>query len=168
MERLKPTEKHESMRGYFAYSLYNEMVKNKDIWFVTADLGFGMADKIMEDFPDRAINVGAAEQSALGIAVGLALERKKPVVYTISSFYMRAAETIALYMAEEKIPVIMVGGGRDDDYKHDGVSHFAYTTQKYMDMLGIKSYYPETKEESEEITQKAIHLNEPAFISLRR
>ena len=75
--------KFESQSGYFVDTLYDEMAKNKDIWCLTGDLGYGVFDDIKRDFLDRYINVGAAEQSLLDIGVGLALSGKIPICYSI-------------------------------------------------------------------------------------
>jgi len=85
-ERLKDYPLHESMRGYFGRALYKEMASNEDIWLVTADLGYKMFDSHFEDFPERVINVGASEQAGVGICVGLALQGKIPVFYSITNF----------------------------------------------------------------------------------
>ena len=168
-ERLPKSERHESMRGYFMYELHNQMRKDPSIWVVSIDLGYGALDKIKRDFPERFINTGASEQSALGIAVGLALEGKKPFVYTISSFYMRAAETISLYVNQEEIPVRMIGAGRDDDYKHDGRSHHAGVTQSFIaSMENINTYYPNDFDAAARMCEMMVKDNNPAFISLRR
>lgn len=159
---------HESQRGYFAGSLFDHMAKDDRIVVITGDLGFGMFDKIRDMYPNRFFNVGAAEQSMVGIAVGMALEGKIPFVYTIGSFYLRAAETISLYLAHEQVPVKLVGGGRDDDYKHDGYSHYAYEAQKYLEGLGIICSYPELKEDVPGAVNWALKNESPMFLSLRR
>src|SRR5260221_3379453 len=107
---------YQTQRGYFAGALYEEMKKNKDIWLIDGDVGFAMFDKIKEDFPERYINVGPAEQIAVTIAVGLAQEGKIPFVYIFTSFMLRAAETIGLYIHGEQANVKLVGSGRDDDF----------------------------------------------------
>lgn len=168
MERLNNYPLHESIRGYAGYELYKLMAENPDIYLITADLGFGMLTPHQEDFKKQFINVGASEVTMMGLAVGLAQEGKRPFTYTISSFYMRAAEPIALYVAREQLPIIMLGSGRDDDYKHDGPSHNATTTQEFMKMIGIESLYPETKEEIPDILHQTISNNKPTFISLKR
>src|SRR3990167_7334269 len=76
IERLQNYKIHDSMRGYFGYELYKKMMVNNDIWIITADLGYGMFDPHKEDFSDRFINVGAAEQTTMNIAIGLALSDK--------------------------------------------------------------------------------------------
>jgi len=162
--------KHNSQRGYFAYALWQEMKKNKDIMILTGDLGYGMLDQIQKDFPNRFINVGASEQSLLDIGVGLALSGKIPVCYSITPFLLyRALETIRNYINHEKTPVILVGSGRDKDYTHDGFSHWAEEDKKIMGIFGnIKSYWPETKEDVARLTKEVIKGKAPVYINLRR
>lgn len=161
--------RHESQRGYFAHELYNQMKKDPSIWLICVDLGYKVFDKHFEDFPDRCINTGASEQAAMGIAVGLALEGKKPFIYTITSFFMRAAETISLYVNQEEIPVRLVGAGRDDDYKHDGPSHNGKVAQDFfMSMININQFYPDTNKAAQEACEYMVKINSPAFVSLRR
>jgi len=74
LKKIPKSEWHNSQRGYFAGLLYNTMIDDPDIWLIVGDLGFGMFDRIKEDFPERYINVGAAEFAGVGICVGLALE----------------------------------------------------------------------------------------------
>lgn len=159
---------HQSHRGYFAGQLHKEMKKNPDIYLLLGDLGYGMADRLIKDFPDRVINCGASEQAMAGIAVGLAQEGKIPFVYTITSFFLRCAETIHLYLSEEQCPVILVGGGRNDDYSDDGISHYGTAAQRFIGDMKIDSYYPIKKEEVPEIVKSVIKNKQPSFISLRR
>ncbi|MDO8657799.1 MAG: hypothetical protein Q7K55_03600, partial [Candidatus Levybacteria bacterium] len=109
--------RHDSMRGWFAYDLYNHMAKNENIWIITGDLGYKLFDYIRRDFPERFINTGAAEQAMIGIAIGLALDGKIPFVYSITTFLLyRPFETIRNYINYEKIPVKLIGSGRNKDY----------------------------------------------------
>lgn len=162
------TELHPSQRGYFSGALYDAMKADDSIYLIIIDLGYKTFDRCFHDFPDRCINTGASEQAAMGIAVGLALSGKIPFIFTITSFFLRCAETISLYIEHEKIPVRMVGAGRDDDYLHDGYSHFAYKAQEYIHSLKIAEGYPETKEQVPDIIKFMVENNVPSFISLKR
>lgn len=159
---------HQSYRGYFAGALFNAMVDDEAVWCLTGDLGYKMFDKIKEDFPKRFINCGASEQAMLGIAVGLALEGKKPFVYTITSFFLRCAETISLYLDHENVPVRLVGAGRGSDYKDDGISHDATEAQKFINLAGLMEFYPNEKEAVPDMVKKMVEIDSPSFISLRR
>lgn len=159
---------HQSQRGYFAESLFNEMLKDDKIVLILVDLGYKVFDKIINMFPDRVILTGASEQAAMGIAVGLAQEGKKPFIYTITPFFLRCAETISLYIKHEQCPVRMCGAGRNDDYKADGYSHFGYQAQKFIHSLNIAEGYPETKEEVPDIIKFMVENDTPFFLSLKR
>jgi transketolase len=161
---------HPSQRGWFGEALYLEMKKNKNIWLLVGDLGYKVFDKQFRDFPERTINVGASEQAMLDIAVGLALEGKIAIAYSITPFLIyRAFETIRTYIDHEKIPVKLIGSGQKDDYKHDGFSHDATDIPDFMKQFkNIKSYYPKKKEEIPALVKKMIAGNHPYFINLSR
>ena len=114
------TPKHDSIRGWFAAALHDEMEKDDRIWLLTGDLGYGMLDQIRDDFPERYLNVGASEQLLIGAGVGLALSGKIPFCYSITTFLIyRAFEWHRNYLNHEKIPVMLIGSGYEDDYSHD-------------------------------------------------
>lgn len=161
---------HPSMRAHFAHAILKKMKKNKKIWVVSGDLGYKMWDKVRENFPDRFINVGASEQSMIGVAIGLALEGKIPIVYSITTFLLyRPFETIRNYIHYEKIPVKLIGGGRGKDYSHDGISHWAEEDKQVLKILNnIKSVWPEDITEIEQIVDEMIKDKQPWYLNLRR
>lgn len=161
---------HPSQRGYFALEMHNQMYKNDDIYFLTADLGYKMLDMIRDDYPKRFINVGASEQAMLDIAVGLAYSGKTPVCYSITPFLLfRAAETIRTYINHENLNVKLVGGGRGNDYEHDGFSHFAGDDLTFLSQFeNINIFIPKTKEKAAEMTQLLITTQGPCYINLTR
>lgn len=169
-DRLVSWKLHNSMRGYFGFALYKAMAVNKDIILLTGDLGYGLFDNHKDDFGNRFINCGASEQSMLDIACGLALGGKIPVVYSITPFLIyRGFETLRTYVNHESIPIKLVGGGRDDDYKHDGFSHDATDVKEYLDKLtNIEQYWPKDTTDIDDITDKFLKSINPSFISLRR
>ena len=73
----------EKTRPQFVKWLIKKMEKDPNIWLLYIDLGFGFLGEIKEKFPDRCINTGIIEQSAIGIACGLAIMGKKVFVYSI-------------------------------------------------------------------------------------
>lgn len=168
LERLKNYPVHESQRGYFGKAIYEAMANDPDVYLLTGDLGYKLFDPHFEDFPNRTISCGASEQAMLGIAVGLAQERKKPFVYTITSFFLRGAETISLYLAHENARVCLVGSGRDGDYSHDGYSHDCTQAQNFIHSLHLTEYYPENKEQIPDMVNYMVEKDEASFISLRR
>lgn len=134
------------MRRVFASYLYEQMNKNSDIYLITADLGYGLWDNIAKSFPDRFYNVGSSEMAMMGVGIGLAMEKKIPFVYSITPFALyRPFEMIRNYVNHEKIPVNIVGGGRDRDYGYLGFSHWAEEDiDVLMDFKNILLFKPES------------------------
>lgn len=146
------------------------MRENQNIWLVLADTGYGVLDKIREEFPERVINCGAAEQLMIGTAVGLAQEGKIPICYTITPFLLnRPFEFIRNYINYEKVPVILVGSGRDKDYDKDGFTHWSEDDFDIMKIFNnIQTVYPETKESIYFVLDKVIKSQKPYYINLKR
>ena len=158
------------MRHTFFECLYDQMSDNKDIFALTGDLGYGGFDNIRNTFPDRFINCSASEQAMMGIAVGLALKGRIPFCYSITTFLLyRPFETIKLYIDHEKIPVKLVGSGRDKDYKHDGISHDATDAEKVLNLFpNIFTMWPQDKKNIPSLVEMMVYNKLPTFISLRR
>ncbi len=80
-----------------------------------------MADR----HPDRVIDTGIAEQHAVGLAAGLAMAGRKPVVAIYSSFLQRAMDQICMDVALHELPVTFLvdraGVTGPDGPSHHGV-----------------------------------------------
>jgi transketolase len=101
-------------RKQFVNSLIKRARKEKDIWLLTGDLGYSFIEPFAEEFPDRFINVGIAEQNMIGLATGLALMGKKPYCYSNAVFInYKCAEQIrnAFYQG---IRIKVIGTGAAD------------------------------------------------------
>jgi transketolase len=158
------------MRYKFAELLEQAMEKNKDIFFLTGDLGYKIFDSILEKYPDRAYTVGASEQLMLGMAVGLADSGKIPFVYSITPFLLyRPFEIIRNYVNHENCNVKMVGCGRDNDYEHDGFTHFAGDDKDIMAPLtNIEKFWPRDKTALITDFEELINNNKPSYLNLVR
>ena len=106
-----------SVRKKFTELLYDEMAQCDRINLVVGDLGWKHFDQLRLTYPDRFINVGAAEQLLIGVGVGMALEGKIPVVYSMPHFLLnRPFEFVRVNVDNDKVPVKLFGAGRDKDY----------------------------------------------------
>lgn len=158
------------MRRSFASLLHNEMKSNKDIYLITADLGYGLWDNIKNDYPDRFYNVGSSEMAMIGMGIGLAMENKIPFVYSITPFAIyRPFEMIRNYIDHEKIPVNIIGGGRNKDYGYLGFSHWAEDDKDIMSCFkNIKSYHPDNENELDYIFSQIILNKNPSYLNLKK
>ena len=116
------------MRNNFAEVLYEEGKKNKKICVVVADISpAGSIQKFRNQFPDRFINCGVAEQSMIAISAGLAMEGFRPFCYTIATFSIfRPYEMVRIDLCYQNLPVTIIGMGAGLIYNTLGVTHQTY------------------------------------------
>ena len=113
------------MRNNFAEALYEEGKKDNKICVVVADISpAGSIQKFRNEFPDRFINCGVAEQSMIGIAAGLALKGFRPFCYTIATFTLyRPFEMVRVDLCYQNLPVTIIGMGAGAIYSTLGGTH---------------------------------------------
>ena len=100
-----------SARSVIGDTLHEIGVKDERLWVITPDVGAALT-AFKKDCNDRYIDVGIAEQNAIGTAAGLALEGNIPVVMGMIPFLtMRALEQIRSAVCYQNLPVRIIGTG---------------------------------------------------------
>ena len=100
-----------SARSVIGDTVHEIGLKDERIWVVTPDVGASI-NAFKRDCNDRYIDVGIAEQNAIGTAAGLALEGNIPIVMGMIPFLtMRALEQIRTAVCYQNLPVIIIGTG---------------------------------------------------------
>ncbi len=90
----------------FANSLIREAEQDERIVGITAAMPSGTGiDLFARQFPDRAFDVGIAEQHAVTFAAGLATEGMRPFVSIYSTFLQRAYDQVVHDVAIQNLPV---------------------------------------------------------------
>ncbi|MCV3381250.1 transketolase [Campylobacter sp. IFREMER_LSEM_CL2127] len=161
-----------TMRDVFLNNLFLKMQDNNKIMIVTADFGAPSLDKIREKFPERVINVGIAEQNAINISVGLALEGYIVYIYAIAPFIsMRCFEQIRVNIAilnmfrHMNINIIGVGVGMS--YSTSGPTHHCLEDLSLMKTLpNIDIFSPSDCSLVGLYVEKSISINKPKYIRL--
>ncbi|HCS70902.1 MAG TPA: transketolase [Rhodospirillaceae bacterium] len=113
------------MRNKFADAIYEIGKQDPRICALVADISpAGSMVKFREEFPERFINCGVAEQSMIGIAAGLALKGMRPFCYTIATFSLyRPFEMVRDDLAYQNLPVTVIGMGAGVIYSTLGGTH---------------------------------------------
>lgn len=102
----KPKANAPSYTKVFGESLIQEARKDSRIIGITAAMPDGTGiDLFAREFPDRAFDVGIAEQHAVTFAAGLAAEGMKPFAAIYSTFLQRAYDQVVHDVAIQKLPV---------------------------------------------------------------
>jgi transketolase len=113
------------MRKSFFDSLSSIAEKDRDVIFLTADLGFGFIEEFIKKNPNQFLNVGVSEQAMLGLANGLAIGGRKVICYSIAAFSLiRPFEFFRNGAIAHDASVMVVGVGPGFDYSQDGLSHY--------------------------------------------
>lgn len=158
------------MRKTFINTLIDLARKDKDIVLITPDMGFSVLEPFFDEFPERAINCGIAEQNAVSIASGLALMGKKPYVYTIIPFLTgRAYEQVRLEVAYMNTNVKLIGIGAGFTYGAAGATHHAIEDISLMRTLpNMTVCCPGDNNEAEQIIRETVKNNKPMYIRIGR
>lgn len=122
------TPKYQDVFGLTIVELAKE---NKNIVGITPAMPTGSSLKIMmEEIPDRAFDVGIAEQHAVTLAAGMVAEGLVPFCNIYSTFLQRAYDQVIHDVALQNLPVIFcldrAGLVGEDGATHHGVYDIAY------------------------------------------
>ncbi len=115
----------------FGLTLVELARKNKKIIGITPAMPTGSSLKyMMEEFPDRAFDVGIAEQHAVTLAAGMATQGMIVFCTIYSTFMQRAYDQIIHDIALQNLPVVLcldrAGLVGEDGATHQGVFDIAY------------------------------------------
>ncbi|MGB3152995.1 MAG: 1-deoxy-D-xylulose-5-phosphate synthase, partial [Chitinophagaceae bacterium] len=115
----------------FGHTIIELAEQNDKIFGVTPAMPSGSSLKfMMEKMPDRAFDVGIAEQHAVTVSAGMATQGMKVFCNIYSSFMQRAYDQVVHDVAIQKLPVIFcldrAGVVGDDGPTHHGCYDVAF------------------------------------------
>jgi transketolase len=114
------------MRNAFADEVMKLGHADPRVVMLSGDIGNRLFDKFKDAHPQRFLNCGVAEQNMMGLAAGLAMSGKRPVVYTITPFVTtRCLEQIRTDVGYHEAPVTIVAVGAGLAYSGLGPTHHA-------------------------------------------
>ncbi len=158
------------MRNTAAKMVYEYCKENKNGFLISGDAGFGVWEKLQEDFPEQYINTGVNEAAMTGLAAGLALNGHKVFIYNIIPFLiMRNYEQVRVDIAYQNLPVILIGIGSGLTYAPAGMTHYSIediTLAKTFPNMNIIS--PSDPIQVEKAMDFAIKSKNPTFIRISR
>lgn len=161
-----------TMRDALIERIYSRMQDDDRIFFVSADFGAPVLDKLRADFGDRFINVGIAEQNLINVSTGLALEGFAVYAYAIAGFLtMRAYEQIKINLAlsahHKQINVNLIGVGAGVSYDVAGPTHHCLEDLTIMRTLpNITLFSPSDWFMAEKFIDFSLSVKTPKYIRL--
>ena len=125
--------------------------------------------KFQEAFPERFVECGIAEASAMSIAAGLASEGQIPFYVNFAIFVAGTAWTQIRQAAYANLNVKMIGTYSGMDNGKDGASHHANEDLALVRSIpNIKVLVPSNVKEMKEAIKIAIDYNGPVYIRVAR
>ena len=141
------------MRDNFVEFCEKRAEASDNFMLLSADLGFGIFDKYIRQFPSQFLNVGVAEQNLIGIATGLSLVGREVVCYSLGNFpTLRCLEQIRNDAAYHEAAIRIVSSGGGFGYGQLGMSHHATEDVGILKALpNVEIFAPATVSELEYI-----------------
>lgn len=156
------------MRDSFNKELLDLASKNKNLYLLTADIGFQVFDEFRAKNKDRFLNMGVSEANMIGVAAGMTLNNKIPICYTIIPFLiMRAFEQIRTDVCIQNLPVKLVGVGGGVAYGTLGPTHHSIVDISIMRSLpNMTVISPADPIETRKATKALIEIDGPVYLRL--
>lgn len=141
---------------------------DRNVVFMTADMGAFSLERFKAELPRQYINTGVAEQNMVSIAAGLALSGKKVFVYTIAPFVtQRCYEQIKVDICGMSLPVTIIGVGGGITYSSDGPTHHAVQDIAIMRALpGMTILSPADSTTSMAAARIAYQSGSPVYVRI--
>lgn len=166
-------ETEKRRRETFTEAFGDELIRiaevNPRVVAITAAMpeGTGVSE-LAKRYPARCLDVGMAEQHALGLAAGLAAGGLRPIVAIYSTFLQRAYDQIMHEMCLQRLPVILAidraGLVGEDGPTHHGIFDIAYL--RVLPKLVVAS--PKDPEELRALLRWALEQDGPVAIRYAR
>jgi 1-deoxy-D-xylulose-5-phosphate synthase len=166
---VKPKATAPSYTQVFAETTVRLMEADPNVVAITAAMPDGTGlNKVSPRFPDRVIDVGIAEQHAVTLAAGMALEGIRPICAIYSTFLQRAFDQVAHDVCLMDIPVAFAidrGGlvGADGP-THHGLLDFTYL-RSLPNMIVMA---PKDENELARMLKTAVYAGHPAAVRFPR
>jgi transketolase len=155
------------MRDVVVDAVYEAACRDRDVFFLAADLGAAALDRFRADLPGQFIHTGISEQHMIDLAAGLALSGKRVFCYAMASFITaRCYEQIKCALAAMRLPVTLIAVGVGCGYDDAGPTHYTLEDVACLRALaGIEIHSPADAEATAAIVRLA--LERPALRVLR-
>jgi len=160
-----------SCRKAFTDTLLREAKKNPDIFVVTSDArGSVTLDDFVASLPAQFVEVGIAEQNAVGVGAGLALAGKNVFVCGPACFYSaRSLEQVKVDVAYTKTSVKIIGVSGGVSYGALGSTHHSLHDVAVMRTFpDMNVYLPADRFQTGKLTEYLAGSDEPAYVRMGR
>ena len=154
-----------------------KLAKDKKVVFIGYNISFGsQAYGTLKDVPiNQKIETPVAENLMIGLAMGMAIEGFKPVVFfERHDFILNSLDAISNHLDKFelltgiKLPIIIRATVGSKKPLHPGPQHVQDFTEAFKKLINFKIYEPKTALEVLEVYEIAMKSKEPVMIIERK
>lgn len=156
------------MRKAMIKAVSNMIKKESDTSLFLVDIGVWAFRDILNEYPDRAMNIGIFEDGMVGLAAGMSLGGIIPTIYGISPFIVnRAMEQLKLDFAYQKLRGNFITTGASYDFSTLGYSHYCPEDMGTISMIpGFEFIAPGTAVEFTKLFEQTRRDAHPTYYRL--
>tara|TARA_Y100001968_G_scaffold316374_1_gene344133 strand:- start:4371 stop:5288 length:918 start_codon:yes stop_codon:yes gene_type:complete len=156
------------MRDTFVQEVKRYLQTNRESFFLTADLGFGIFDDFPNLFPNQFFNVGVAEQLMASLSCGLSLSGDKVFIYSIGIFpTVRCLEQVRNDICYHNSNVMIITSGAGFSYGSLGISHHCTEDISILRCLpNLRICSPASELEAKTCIPLLLKMNSPSYLRL--
>ncbi|MGA2547722.1 MAG: transketolase C-terminal domain-containing protein [Rectinemataceae bacterium] len=158
-------------RQAFARALLDEARRDPSIFVVTSDArGSAALDEFARELPEQFVEVGIAEQDAVGVGAGLARSGKRVFVAGPASFYSaRCVEQVKNDVAYADLDVKIVGVSGGVSYGALGATHHSLCDiALYRAVPNMSVIIPSDAAQAELVARHLARNRGPAYVRMGR
>jgi len=158
-----------TQRDTFISELFKFAQKDKDIYFITVDMGAPSLDQWRTELPDQFMSAGISEQHAINFAAGMANEGKKVYVYFMAAWAARCFEQVRYSCAMANNPITILGNGVGLGYAPAGPAHEPNEDIAYMrSILGIEVHTAANNQMVKDLVRLTVEEPKLRYVRLER
>lgn len=156
------------MRKTFLSRVSTMIREEEDTSFFTVDIGMWAIRDVLEEFPERCMNVGIYEDGMFSIAAGMAKQGIVPTIFGIQPYLIeRTLEQIKMDFAYHKVGVNVVGTGAAVDYSKYGYSHYCAEDVMLIKAIpGVQMITPGSAEQFLQLFNQTYRNGSPTFFRI--
>lgn len=158
-------------RQSFTQTLLELGKKDKNIVAVTSDArGSVTLDNFAKELPEQFVEVGIAEQNAVGVGAGLSMAGKKVFVCGPACFYVaRSLEQVKVDLAYSKNNVKILGVSGGVSYGALGATHHSlHDIAALRTFPGMEVILPCDARQTKRLVEQLVNYDHPVYIRVGR
>ena len=158
-------------RKSFTDTLLELATKDKEIFAVTSDAsGSATLTDFGKALPEQFVEVGIAEQNAVGVSAGLASTGKKVFIFGPACFYVaRSLEQVKVDLAYSENPVTVLGVSGGVAYGALGATHHSlHDIAVLRTFPGMTVCLPSDWRVTKKLVKFLVDFNKPCYVRVGR